>query len=94
MESNALPNKQVASMSWISINQSEKHSFYTPDVATLGRFGGGFKLKIIKKSPTAEQLVNGENVPSSRAMAQGFGAAFDIWREDRDMKRRMKDAGY
>lgn len=63
-------------------------SFLTSDVATLGRVAG-FKLKIIKKSPTAEQLVNGENVPNKMALAEGYGQAWDLWSEEKDRERRM-----
>lgn len=88
MKNNTLPNKQVASIEPVNSNKVLT-SFYTSDVATLGRFGGGFKLKIVKKSPTAEELVNGENKPSKFALAEGYGQAWDIWSEEKDRKRRM-----
>lgn len=69
--------------------EQAKTSFFASDVcAGLGGVGR-FKLKIVKKSPTAEQLVNGENVPNKMALAEGYGQAWDIWSEEKDMNRRM-----
>lgn len=80
----------------VKTNQGGLNTSFSPYLssgANLCRKFSGFKLKIVKHTPSAEQLVNGENIPNKMALAEGYGQAWDLWSEEKDRNRRMKDGG-
>lgn len=85
------PDRPAKCTSQEGANQSssqKRTSFFTSDVCSGLGGVGRFKMKIVKKSPTAQEIID-DNFPRKTALAEGFGTAWDIWSEDMDRKRRM-----